>query len=101
MKNLITMWRKASAMLTLVGVLFASCNDISEEDSSGAGGSQKARLSFSCNIDSRTIMPVNMAESDVTKIVLKAEKSGEADSTQIGEWLSLDEKKCFLSDGKR
>lgn len=74
MKNLITMWRKASALLTLVGVLFASCNDISEDDSSGAGGSQKARLSFSCNIDSRTIMPVNMAETDVTKIVLKAEK---------------------------
>lgn len=41
MKNLITMWRKASALLTLVGVLFASCNDISEDDSSGAGGSQQ------------------------------------------------------------
>lgn len=95
MKNLITMWRKASALLTLVGVLFASCNDISEENSSGAGGSQKARLSFSCNIDSRTIMPVNMAESDVTKIVLKAEKSGESASTQIGEWLSSDAKNAF------
>lgn len=95
MKNLITMWRKASALLTLVGVLFASCNDISEDDSSGAGGSQKARLSFSCNIDSRTIMPVNMAETDITKIVLKAEKSGEADFTQIGEWLSSDEKNAF------
>ena len=95
MKNLITMWRKASALLTLVGVLFASCNDISEDDSSGAGGSQKARLSFSCNIDSRTIMPVNMAETDITKIVLKAEKSGESASTQIGEWLSSDEKNAF------
>lgn len=95
MKNLITMWRKASALLTLVGVLFASCNDISEDDSSGAGGSQKARLSFSCNIDSRTIMPVNMAESDITKIVLKAQKSGESDFTQIGEWLSSNAKNAF------
>ena len=91
-----------AALGVFLTVCFFGCNDILENDA-GSASAEKGRLTFTVEKDARTILPVNMTESDIAKIVFSAEKlnseSGEYEDYSIGgdatkEWKSLSEMKA-------
>lgn len=92
MKNVFKKFLVFSAVISLA---FTGCNDIvdvgsSNEENATAHVAGKAVLSLSVNQNStRTIMPTNISEADVTQIELSATKSG-ADGTETAYSFSID-----------